>query len=165
MEKICLRLFSLQKIDENKFFIKKQPLEGFSKKGVLKQFRKIHLKTPVLESYFNRVSGLRIVTLLKKETPTQVFSGKFYEISKNTFYTEHLRNLSHSFISERSFTYLFKPPFVRKMDKIHNFAIFSFCQYLFRQWDKRTIFIKCRTEVTNVKKRSWENVYKKRKKK
>ena len=37
---------------------------------------------------------------IKEETPTQVFSGKFYEISKNTFFTEHLRNLSHSFISQ-----------------------------------------------------------------
>ena len=67
---------------------------------------------------------------IKEETPTQVFSGKFYEISKNTFFTEHLRNLSHSFISQRSFIYLFKPSFVRKMDKTHNFAIFSFCQYI-----------------------------------
>ena len=130
MEKICLKLFSLQKIDKNKSFIKKQPPEGFSKKGVLKIFHKIHLKTPVLESYFNRVSGLRAATLLKKEIPTQVSSGKFYEISKNTFFTEHLRNLSHSFISQRSFIYLFKPSFVRKMDKTHNFAIFSFCQYI-----------------------------------
>ena len=130
MEIICLKLFSLQKIDKNKSFIKKQPPVGFSKRGVLKKFHKIHLKTPMLESYFNRVSGLRAATLLKKEIPTQVSSGKFYEISKNTFFTEHLRNLSHSFISQRSFIYLFKPSFVRKMDKIQNFAVFSLCQYL-----------------------------------
>ena len=57
------------KTDKIKSFIKNQLREGFSKKGVLKKFYKIHLKTPVLE----------------KETPTQVFSGKFCEISKNTF--------------------------------------------------------------------------------
>ena len=28
---------------------------------------------------------------IKKETPTQVFSCEFCEISKNTFFTEHLR--------------------------------------------------------------------------
>ena len=27
---------------------------------------------------------------IKKETPTQVFSCEFYEISKNTFFTKHL---------------------------------------------------------------------------
>ena len=113
MEKICLKLFSLQKIDKNKSFIKKLPPEGFSKKGALKEFHKIHLKTPVLKSYFNRVSGLRAVTLSKK----------------NTFFTEHLRNLFHSFILQRSFIYLFKPSFVRKIDKIHNFVVFSFCKY------------------------------------
>ena len=75
--------FLATKTDKIKSFIKKQPPEGFSKKGVLKKFYKIHLKTPVLE----------------KETPTQVFSGKFCEISKNTFFTEHFRNLPHGFIS------------------------------------------------------------------
>ena len=67
MEKICLKLFSLQKIDKNEAFIKKQPQVGFSKKGVLKKSHKIHQKTPMSESYFNRVSGLRDVTLLKKK--------------------------------------------------------------------------------------------------
>ena len=62
---ICLELFSLQKIDKNKSFIKKQSPEGFCKKGVLKKFHKTHLETPVLESLFNRVSGLRPATLLK----------------------------------------------------------------------------------------------------
>ena len=36
----------------------------------------------------------RPATLLKKETPAQVFFCKFYEIFKNTlFFTEHLRAL------------------------------------------------------------------------
>ena len=33
---------------------------------------------------------LRPATLLKKETPAQVFSCEFCEISKNSFFTEHL---------------------------------------------------------------------------
>ena len=38
-------------------------------------------KTPVLESLFNKLAGLQ---LYQKETPTQVFSCKYYEIFKNT---------------------------------------------------------------------------------
>ena len=58
---------------------------GFSKKGILKKFQAIHLKTPVLKS---------VICL--------------------------------SVISQRSFIHLFKPSFVRKMDKIHNFAFFKY---------------------------------------
>ena len=117
MEKICLKLFSLQKIDKNKSFIKKQP---FCKKVFLKNSTKFTWKHLCWET----------CDFIKKETPAQVFSGKFCEISKNTFFTEHVRNFSHSVISQRSFIYLLKPSFVRKMDKTHNFAIFSFCQYI-----------------------------------
>ena len=74
---------------------------------------------------------------IKKEIPTKVFCWKFCEIFKNTFFTEHFTttssfcNLSHSFILQRSFIYLFKPSFVRKIKKrTHNFAIFSFCKFI-----------------------------------
>ena len=40
--------------------------------------------------FFNKVAGLRLVTLLKK-TLAQVLFCEFCEISKNTFFTEHLR--------------------------------------------------------------------------
>ena len=43
---------------------------------------KFRRKTPVLESLFKN--------LLKKETLVQLFSCEFCEISKNTFFTEHL---------------------------------------------------------------------------
>ena len=46
----------------------KQPLEVFYKKGFLKASN-----------------------FIKKETLTQVFSCEFCQISKNTFFTEHLR--------------------------------------------------------------------------
>ena len=49
---------------------KKQSQEVDYKKGVLKKFRKIHGKTPVLESLYNKVAGLRPATLLN-ETSTQ----------------------------------------------------------------------------------------------
>ena len=37
----------------------------------------------MLESLFNKVAGL-------KETPTQVYSCEYYEIFKNSFFTEHV---------------------------------------------------------------------------
>ena len=44
------------------------------------------------ESLFNKVAGLgpRSCDSIKKEALAQVFSCKFYEIFKNTFFTEHL---------------------------------------------------------------------------
>ena len=41
------------------------------------------------ESLFYKAAGLRPATLLKK-TLAQAFSCEFWEISKNTFFTEHL---------------------------------------------------------------------------
>ena len=44
--------------------------------GVLKKFRKFHRKKPVLESYFNKDSGLKAwkpATLLKRDFNTSVF--------------------------------------------------------------------------------------------
>ena len=58
--------------------VQKQPPEAFCKKMCSWKFHKIHRKTPVPE------------TLLKKETLVQVFSCEFCEISKNTFFTEHI---------------------------------------------------------------------------
>ena len=48
------------------------------------------MKIPVPEALFDKVPGLRPATLLKKETLAQVFSCEYCEISKNTFFTEHL---------------------------------------------------------------------------
>ena len=45
------------------------------------EFLKIHRKTSVSESY----------NFIKKETLAQMFSSEFWEISKNTFFIEHLR--------------------------------------------------------------------------
>ena len=80
-----MKLSSLQKIYKNKSFIKKQPAVGFNKKCVLKKFHKIHLKTPMLESYFNRVSGLRAVTLLKKRFQHRCFRVNFMKFLRTTF--------------------------------------------------------------------------------
>ena len=95
MEKICLKLFSLQKIDKNKSFIKKQMPQGFCKNGVLKKFHKIHLKTLVLESLFNRVSGLWPATLLKKRLQHKCFQVNFVKFWRTPF----LQNTSVIFLT------------------------------------------------------------------
>ena len=64
------------------------------------------------------------------------FSCEFCEVFKKAFLTKHFptnssfSNLSHKFILQRSFIYLLEPSFVRKIDKTHNFGIFSFCKYI-----------------------------------
>ena len=56
----------------------------FVKKVYLK-IHKIHKKTPALEPQ------AKACDFIKKETLPQVFSCEFCKISKNTFFTEHLR--------------------------------------------------------------------------
>ena len=80
-----MKLFSLQKIYKNKSFIKKQPPEWFCKKGVLKKSHKIHLKAPVLESLFNRVSGSRLATLLKGRLQHRCFLVNFVKFLRTPF--------------------------------------------------------------------------------
>ena len=82
--------------------VQKQPPEALCKKMCSWKFHKIHRKTPVPEAFFNKVAGLRPVTLLKKRLWPQVcnfikkgflvqgFSCEFCEISKNTFFTDHI---------------------------------------------------------------------------
>ena len=60
-------------------------------KGVLRNFLKFTGKHMCQGLFFNKVASLRPATLLKKKTPAEVFSCEFCEISKNTFFTEHLR--------------------------------------------------------------------------
>ena len=55
--------------------------------GVLK-----HFKTPVLESLFDKVAGLKVNT-------TQMFSCEYCEIFKNNYFIEHLRLLLLKFIT------------------------------------------------------------------
>ena len=59
--------------------------EVFCNRGSLKDFTKFtenHLSQGL---FFNKVSGLRPATLLKKETLTQVFSFEFCEIFQSTY--------------------------------------------------------------------------------
>ena len=53
--------------------LQKQPPEVFCKKRCSKKFHKIHKKTPVPESLFNKVAGLKPATLLNRGSGTGVF--------------------------------------------------------------------------------------------
>ena len=64
--------------------------EVFYKKGILKYFARFTGKQLCRNFFFNKVAGLRVVTLLK-ETPIKVFSCKFYEIFENSFFIKHLQ--------------------------------------------------------------------------
>ena len=54
--------------------VKKQSLGGVLWKGCSEKFHKIHRKTLVLESLFNKVAGLRPATLSKKRLQHRCFS-------------------------------------------------------------------------------------------
>ena len=56
-------------------------------------FCKIHKKTPVLESHFNKVTGLYPANSLKERTPNRVFSDEFCELLKTTFLQNTSRRL------------------------------------------------------------------------
>ena len=60
------------------------------KKLFFRNFAKFTGKRLCQGLFFNKVAGQSPATLLKK-TLAQVFSFEFCEISKNTFFTEHLR--------------------------------------------------------------------------
>ena len=65
------------------------------KKGVLRNFAKLTGKHLWQSLFFNKVAGLW------QETLTQVFSCEFCEISKNTFFTEHLWATGSDFVESK----------------------------------------------------------------
>ena len=83
------------------------PKISFSKaatRGVLRNFTKItgkHLHQSLRPEAYNFV---------KKETLAQVFSCEFCEISKNTYFTEHLRTTASTFLTFSSGNHFFVPP-------------------------------------------------------
>ena len=58
--------------------------EVFCKKGAVRYFLKFNRP----ESFLNKVAGLSL--FIRKETLVLMFSWEFYEISKSTFFIEHL---------------------------------------------------------------------------
>ena len=50
---------------------------------------KLHRKTPVLESPFNKVAGLKVCKFIKKDSNRGAFCEN-YQICENTCFQEHL---------------------------------------------------------------------------
>ena len=73
-------------------FIPNSRPEVFCKKRVFRNFAKFSGKHLCQTLFFNNVAGLGsgACNFIKKEALAQVFSCEFCEISKNTFFTEHL---------------------------------------------------------------------------
>ena len=61
------------------------------RKGIFRNFAKFIWKHLHQSLVFNKVAGLRLATLLKKRLWHRCFTVNFCEISKNAFFTEHLR--------------------------------------------------------------------------
>ena len=69
------------------------------KKSVLENSQNSQEKTCLYQSHFlNKVEGLQVCNFIKKETLAQVLSCEFFEIFKNTFFTEHLWTTASMFI-------------------------------------------------------------------
>ena len=66
--------------------IQKQLLEVCYRKRWSQKIRKLHRKTSVSESLFNKLAGLAC-NFIKKDALALVFSGEFCEFSKNSFFT------------------------------------------------------------------------------
>ena len=65
--------------------------EVFCKKGVLKNFAKFTGKQLCQTLLFNKVTGLRPATLLKKRLWRRCFPVNFANFFRTPFLTEHLR--------------------------------------------------------------------------
>ena len=73
----------------------KQPPEVFCKKTCSEKFPNFHIKTPVRESLLLK---LKISNLIKRETPTQIFSCEICKIFKNTYIQKHLWTTASDFL-------------------------------------------------------------------
>ena len=113
----------------------------FCEKGVLRNFAEFTGKHLCHSLFFNKVAG-GACNFIKKETLAQMFSCEFCEISKNTFFTEHLRwlllekclfcNVTEKSYFSRFFLVFFLPQFSGRKkqpftDVLHNTCCQKFC--------------------------------------
>ena len=124
----------MQKIGKNKPFVQKQPAEVFLKKEFLKNFTKFKGKHLYWSLFFNKDSGLRPATLLKKRLQQRYFPVNFVKFSRtpflqNTSWRPFVIYLTVSFCKDVLYICP-NPLLLEKSTKTHNFAIFSFCKYI-----------------------------------
>ena len=65
--------------------MEKQPFGNVLQNKCSYKFPDNHNKIVVLESLFNKVTGLKACNFIKTETPTQVFSSEYLKNFKNSF--------------------------------------------------------------------------------
>ena len=85
-ENMCQYLSSGREVCQNFNFFFQYTEAVVWRCSVKKNFYKIHRKTPVPRSFFNKVADLEAYDIIKKETLAQVFSCEFCEIFKNTYF-------------------------------------------------------------------------------
>ena len=129
-----LKLFSSQKIGQNKSFAQKQPPEVFFKKEFLKNFTKFKGKHLCWSFFFNKHLGLSPAILLKKRLQQKCFSVNFVKFSRTPFLKNSSRRLL-LFVIHLIVSFCKKVLYIcsnllllEKLTKTHNFAIFSFCK-------------------------------------
>ena len=83
----------MSKLNVNKKEKKKQSVTDALQKRFSKKFCKFPKKTPVLESLFKKVAGLKAcqgLNLIKKTFQHRCFPVKFVKFLRTVFFTEHL---------------------------------------------------------------------------
>ena len=70
----------------SKRFPKTQPFANVLQNRSSYKFLAIRKKISVLESLFNKVTGLMPCNFIKKETPTQVLSCEYHKMFENSFF-------------------------------------------------------------------------------
>ena len=70
--------------------LQKHSYRGVLLKKCFQKFHKSHRKTPVSESLFNKVPGLRPATLFKKRIWHRCFTVNFVKFLRTPFFIEHL---------------------------------------------------------------------------
>ena len=101
----------------------KQPPEEFCKKGVIRNFTKFTENTCTIVSFFAEACNF-----IKKDTLAQVFSCEFCDISKNTFFTEHIWATASAQIDPDKIVNYFSVKSLKTVDRhqTHWFTLVSF---------------------------------------
>ena len=84
-KKFFSKMFPLQKIDQNKSFVKNQSPECSLKKVFLKDFTKSTGKQLCWSLFFSKVSGLIPATLLKRRLQQRCFPTNFVKFFRTPF--------------------------------------------------------------------------------
>ena len=113
--------------------LKNSRLEVFCQKKVSLEISQVHRKTPVPESlFFDKVTGLRPVTLLKNKLWYSCFPVNFVKFSRRLFFAERLRLLP-LIIYQQDVLSGFNDAFISKHKKTR-LLLFSQLLTMYKKW-------------------------------